>query len=254
MKWFRLHHSVLDSLKVRLLQPSAQLDYFWLLCLASEFRERNGTGTADDPDMGTGETGLTLAACAWRARSETMVANGNALLDAGLIAISAEDGRVRLCDWDKYQRSRDDNRERQRQYRVRKKAETDALRNALHNASVTRGVTRDDKKKKKEKEKEKEKITVVPTREGVQGECVTAVPAEAGRATAQRGTRLSPDWRLPDEWRDWAVKVHHIEPQRAVRISLVFRDFWVAKPGKDGCKADWLATWRNWVRKETGDA
>lgn len=29
-----------------------------------------------------------------------------------------------------------------------------------------------------------------------------------------------------------------------------FRDHWAAKPGKDGVKLDWLATWRNWVRGE----
>lgn len=29
-----------------------------------------------------------------------------------------------------------------------------------------------------------------------------------------------------------------------------FRDYWVAKPGKDGVKLDWLATWRNWVRNQ----
>lgn len=30
----------------------------------------------------------------------------------------------------------------------------------------------------------------------------------------------------------------------------MFADHWRAKPGADGRKADWLATWRNWVRRE----
>jgi hypothetical protein len=30
---------------------------------------------------------------------------------------------------------------------------------------------------------------------------------------------------------------------------LNFRDYWTAKPGKDGLKLDWQATWRNWCRK-----
>jgi hypothetical protein len=68
-----------------------------------------------------------------------------------------------------------------------------------------------------------------------------------------RATRLPTDWRLPDEWKDWAVKVHHLDPQRAVRISLAFRDYWIAKP-KDATRLDWLATWRNWIRKECQDA
>lgn len=27
-----------------------------------------------------------------------------------------------------------------------------------------------------------------------------------------------------------------------------FCDYWLAKPGKDGRKLDWVATWRNWMR------
>jgi hypothetical protein len=28
-----------------------------------------------------------------------------------------------------------------------------------------------------------------------------------------------------------------------------FIDYWQAKAGKDACKADWVATWRNWMRR-----
>ena len=74
------------------------------------------------------------------------------------------------------------------------------------------------------------------------------------RPVRLRATRLPPDWRLPDEYKDFAVKVHHLEPERAVRVSLAFRDYWIAKPGGQGTKLDWFATWRNWIRKETHDA
>jgi hypothetical protein len=29
-----------------------------------------------------------------------------------------------------------------------------------------------------------------------------------------------------------------------------FKDHWAAQAGRAGVKADWFATWRNWVRKE----
>ena len=29
-------------------------------------------------------------------------------------------------------------------------------------------------------------------------------------------------------------------------------DYWISKPGKDGLKLDWRATFRNWVRSEKG--
>lgn len=70
----------------------------------------------------------------------------------------------------------------------------------------------------------------------------------------KRGTRLDPNLKVvPDEWRDWANLVYKLEPERVVRMWLVFRDFWQAKAGKDAVKLDWFKTWCNWVRKEVGD-
>lgn len=37
---------------------------------------------------------------------------------------------------------------------------------------------------------------------------------------------------------------------RAVLQSEKFIDYWRGRPGKDGTKLDWPATWRNWVRGE----
>jgi uncharacterized protein YdaU (DUF1376 family) len=74
------------------------------------------------------------------------------------------------------------------------------------------------------------------------------------KVASGRATRLSADWSCPDEWIDWAFTVHGVDRQRAVRISLSFRDYWTAKPGKDAAKLDWAATWRNWIRKDVGDA
>lgn len=38
-------------------------------------------------------------------------------------------------------------------------------------------------------------------------------------------------------------------PAGAVHVEAdKFRDYWVAKTGKDATKHDWLATWRNWCR------
>lgn len=69
-----------------------------------------------------------------------------------------------------------------------------------------------------------------------------------------RGTRLSRTWKLPDAWRDWAIETYGIDAQRAVRISLNFRDYWIAKAGKEARKVDWEATWKVWVRKDMNDA
>ena len=59
---------------------------------------------------------------------------------------------------------------------------------------------------------------------------------------------MSADWVLPDDWAVWAkAERPDLDP---MAVADQFRDHWVAKAGKDGRKADWLATWRNWVRAQ----
>ncbi len=38
--------------------------------------------------------------------------------------------------------------------------------------------------------------------------------------------------------------------ERMSEVWVQFADYWKAKPGKDGCKLDWVATWRNWCRNQ----
>lgn len=76
---------------------------------------------------------------------------------------------------------------------------------------------------------------------------------QRGARTAESGTRLPANWSLPDDWQAWAVSIG-CDPQRAVRISLDFRDYWLGKAGKDARKVDWRATWQKWLRKEIENA
>jgi hypothetical protein len=64
----------------------------------------------------------------------------------------------------------------------------------------------------------------------------------------QRGSRLANDWVLPEDWKEWADKER--PDLNAKQVAEQFKDFWCAKPGKDGVKLDWQATWRNWVRNQ----
>jgi hypothetical protein len=70
----------------------------------------------------------------------------------------------------------------------------------------------------------------------------------APSAKSPRGTALPKDWTLPDDWKTWAEKER---PDVDVVLAAdSFRDFWIGKAGKEGRKADWQATWRNWVRNQ----
>lgn len=64
-----------------------------------------------------------------------------------------------------------------------------------------------------------------------------------------RGTRLPTDWVLPDEWREFAKTEKGWTDHDVSAEANEFRDYWVALGGAKGVKTDWLATWRNWVRR-----
>jgi len=64
---------------------------------------------------------------------------------------------------------------------------------------------------------------------------------------ASQGSRLQIEI-LPQDWRAFCQQERSdLDPERTF---AKFCDYWKAKPGKQGTKLDWLATWRNWVREE----
>lgn len=64
-----------------------------------------------------------------------------------------------------------------------------------------------------------------------------------------RGTRFALDYP-PPEWIDFCTKER--PDLNVANVFQLFRDHWIAQPGQRGVKTDWLATWRNWIRKERG--
>lgn len=89
-------------------------------------------------------------------------------------------------------------------------------------------------------------VTVVPTVKETLSKPGTGTGEETG--AGKRATALAADWSLPEDWKAWAEKERSdIDPEATADR---FKDYWIAKPGKDGRKLDWEATWRNWVRNE----
>jgi hypothetical protein len=73
----------------------------------------------------------------------------------------------------------------------------------------------------------------------------------ASRSASSQGSRLQNDWALPKAWGEWALEQQPTWTAEHVRlVADKFRDHWIGKSGKDARKADWQATWRNWVRNE----
>jgi uncharacterized protein YdaU (DUF1376 family) len=74
------------------------------------------------------------------------------------------------------------------------------------------------------------------------------IPITPDVVVGTRGTRLPKDWAIPDDWAVWAkTERPDLDPAKTAEA---FADYWHAKAGKDASKADWKATWRNWVRNQ----
>lgn len=161
-----------------------------------------------------------------------------------------------LTGWDKRQVKREDNgddetgaksaAERKRAQREREKQERDSdMSRQRHDMS--RNVTTDKSREDKEKEE-------LPTNQPLPlDQPIVGSPPSAAteKKSVDRGTRLPTDWHLPKAWGEWALSERPAWTADRVRQEAEkFRDHWFANANQaNGKKADWEATWRNWIRK-----
>lgn len=84
------------------------------------------------------------------------------------------------------------------------------------------------------------------------GSSLSSLPSRP--SPPESATRLPKDWEPNEDFIGAAVAMFEgggaWTREHALRIAAAFRDYWIAKSGKDATKTDWLATWRNWVRRE----
>lgn len=85
--------------------------------------------------------------------------------------------------------------------------------------------------------------------------CTTGQPNHKPLTTNQEKESRARGVRLPDDWRPSPEDVAFCKTERPdlrpSEVATNFYDYWIAIPGTKGRKADWSATWRNWVRKES---
>ncbi len=62
---------------------------------------------------------------------------------------------------------------------------------------------------------------------------------------AKRKTRLPENWFLPKDWGSWALEQGLAESEIRTEAEC-FADYWRSK---GETRADWQATWRNWIRR-----
>jgi len=54
--------------------------------------------------------------------------------------------------------------------------------------------------------------------------------------------------KVKSEWIDWALNNSSLHETEITRQLENFSDYWIATTGSKATKADWLATWRTWIR------
>ena len=79
-------------------------------------------------------------------------------------------------------------------------------------------------------------------------ETETEKETKAETEKKHRASRLPQDWQPND--RMLAFCENERPDLNALEVADTFRDYWVSQPGQKAVKADWEATWRNWVRSQ----
>lgn len=88
---------------------------------------------------------------------------------------------------------------------------------------------------------------VFPRKESQKRDTEPSEPSVTKESAPLRGSRLPEDWKPSEELMAWArEKFPGVD---AIAELGIFRDHWKAAAGRLGIKADWDATFRNWIRK-----
>lgn len=91
---------------------------------------------------------------------------------------------------------------------------------------------------------------VVPTEQNNQPP--SGVGARGPTRVRAKATRIPEDFAVTHEMVAWAQRETPLVDGR--RETAAFIDYWRGKAGRNATKLDWVATWRNWMRKAQGDA
>lgn len=73
------------------------------------------------------------------------------------------------------------------------------------------------------------------------------IPTPAMGTPARKGTRLAEDWEPEPIIGNAGSMVENWPPGAMDRELEKFRNYWLAKPGKDAAKTNWQRTWINWL-------
>lgn len=216
-RWFRHYAGMMRDDKLvrvamRAKQPVERVVWVWGAILES---------AAEIDDAGRYELDAPEVAYFLRADEVDIRAIADGLAEAGHVDSN------RVVKWGDRQYQSDTSKERQARYRERQRGKN-AVGDGERKASDVTPPSRD--------------VAVTPQ----ETETETKVEKEEPNGSSKRnGVRLSPDWELPDEWRQWAVS-RGLPPERCDIEATKIRN-WSINAKANGAKKDWFRAWQNWV-------
>ncbi|GAB2879189.1 hypothetical protein [Microbulbifer echini] len=98
--------------------------------------------------------------------------------------------------------------------------------------------------------KDTKKVTNLENNQRESGQGGALALRQESAPPSKRGTRLPDDWQLTQEFYTEAAKTRPEVMHQIYDIAASFGDYWKSQSGKQGVRRDWLAVWRNWVRRE----
>lgn len=226
MDWFRWHHGSVTDPKFQLVAKKANASvaevvavWAYVLETASQNPKRGNVDGLDAEaiDLALGmDDGTTAAILA--------VLNDRGILSEG-----------RIAAWEKRQPKKEDETATDRQRRKREREHELAL------AAISTSVTDDMSRHVTPCHAASRPVTLEEKREEEKDQ-----KQEPKKEQGARATRLPQDWQPTDAELAWARNARpDVDPAAE---AAKFRDYWHGKGGKDAAKADWSATWRNWIR------
>jgi hypothetical protein len=205
------------------------LHMFWWWCL----------DYAPDGELTHFDNEELAIAAEWEGDADTFA---NAMIESGFI--DSDYGLTFVHDWDQYGGKllarKETNRNRMREARASYKpnTETPNIPDVSERATHVQSTCNERAKLEESREEESRE------EESING----TVATDAAPKRNTKGTRFAADADLSKSWIVTALAFDFTE-EEIDGIFLEFRDYWCAVPGAKGVKLDWLATWRNHLRR-----
>ena len=126
------------------------------------------------------------------------------------------------------------------------RAEIEAVREAKREAGRRGGVRSGEARRSNTEANGKQNAS--KTNPETETETETDPPSTKKGGAAKRGTRIPEPFMLTTAMREWAAtEVPTVDVDGSTRR---FVDYWRAETGAKATKLDWVATWRNWLRRD----